>query len=164
MELVASGLRQGFAFSTTVTCRYFSLRFVPGTNGKLIRVELSVPPGMICPCGGYRNWKRYVLLVKTSHSPTGIVGVAVQVGVAVDPPGVRLGVGELPVSTGVAVGVFGSGDCVNVGKGVSTGAVGDAPGVGVDVLARIFRLPGIKSIAVRTLSPLETRALHSTDV
>ena len=47
IELLASGLRQGFAFSTTVICRYFSLRFVPGTNGKLMRMELSVPPATI---------------------------------------------------------------------------------------------------------------------
>jgi len=104
MELVASGLRQGFAFSTTVICRYFSLRFVPGTKGKLMRVELSVPPATICEPGGYKNRKPYVLLVNTSH-PAGIVGVAVQVGVAVGPLGVTLGVGELPGSPGVNVGV-----------------------------------------------------------
>ena len=86
------------------------------------------------------------MLVKVSHSPTGIVGV----GVAVEPPGVTVGVGD---STGVAVGVFGTGDGVSVGTGDSTGVVGGTPGVGVDVPERTIRLPGIKSIAVSTLFP-----------
>jgi hypothetical protein len=93
------------------------------------------------------------LLVKVSHCPTGIVGV----GVAVGPPGVceAVGVGELTGPAEVGVGVV---DGVKVGTGVSAGVVGAGPGVGVDVLPRIVRLPGIKSIAVREFSPVETRA------
>src|SRR5688500_9471818 len=101
MELLANGLRQGFAFSTTVICRYFWLRFVPGTNGKSIRVELSVPPARICPSFGYLNWKRYVEFVKVSQSP----GIGGEVGVKVD-------VG--PAGVGEIVGVIGAGDGVNV--------------------------------------------------
>src|SRR5215216_791149 len=90
MELVASGLRQGLTFSTTLICRYFSLRFVPGTNGRFMRVELSVPPATICPSFGYLNWKAYVEFVKVSQSP-GIDG-AVAVKVGIGPAGVMEGV------------------------------------------------------------------------
>jgi hypothetical protein len=83
-------------------------------------VELSVPPATICEPGGYKNRKPYVLLVNTSH-PAGIVGVAVQVGVAVGPLGVTLGVGELPGSPGVNVGVGEEGGRVGVSEGGRVG-------------------------------------------
>ncbi len=110
---------------------------------------------------------------------------------AVGPPGVILGVGELPgpagvgvhvgeegenvgVSEGVSVGPEPVGEltgvdgvCVAVGTGDSTGDVGNVPGVGgigVDVVPITVRLPGTKSIAVRVLVPWDTRALHSTAV
>lgn len=129
MELVASGLRQGFTFSTTVICRYFWLRFVPATKGRLMRVELSFPPGMICASGGYMNRKPYVMLVKVSQSPgTAGVGVALivgggesTVGVAVTPSGVMLGVGELLGSAGVNVGVGDEGGREGVRDGGSVG-------------------------------------------
>jgi hypothetical protein len=100
--------------------------------------------------------------------------------VAVGPPGVMLGVGELPGPAGVGVhvgeegadvgviegvsvgpetvgvldaGVSVDGVCVAVGTGDSTGVVGEVPGVGVELLPRTVRLPGIKLMAVRRLSP-----------
>jgi len=71
-------------------------------------------------------------------------------------------VGVLGAEVGVNVDVgdpSGVGECVTVGD--STGVVGGTTGVegvGVAILPRTIRLPGIKSIAVKTLSPLETRA------
>lgn len=87
--------------------------------------------------------------------------VEVSEGVTVGPPGVEVG------PLGVGVGVSDAGDCVKVGEGRTVGVdgAGDPIGVGVNVGGgvppRTVRLAAIDSSAVSTLSPLETRALHS---
>ena len=116
------------------------------------------------------------------------MGVDDSTGVAVgDPPGVDVNVGtgdstgvEVGDSTGVDVGDP-PGVAVNVGTGDSTGVeVGDSPGVdvnvgtgdsagvgvrvGVGALPRTVRLAAVEGRLVRTLSPLETRTLHSIAV
>jgi hypothetical protein len=157
MELVASGLRQGLAFSATITSRYFSRRLVPAAKGKSIRAKLSVVPSAISPSFGYLNWKLYLRLVKVSQSLIDGVGV----GVDVEPPdgGVGVGVSIDPPEVGVGVAV--SGDGVEVG-------VGDSTAVGVDVgvgsFPRMVRLVEANPISVSRLFPVETRALHSSVV
>lgn len=77
-------------------------------------------------------------------------------------------VGVLGTGEGVDVDVgdpSGVGECVTVGDSTDmVGGTTGVEGVGVAGLPRTVRLPGIKSISVRALSPLETRALHSTTV
>lgn len=163
MELVANGLRQGLAFSTTITSRYFSRRFVPATKGKSIRAKLSVVPSAICPSLGYLNWKLYLALVNVSQSLVAGVGVHVAVGSPGMGVGVCEGVAVAVGPPGVAVGVSGAGDGVAVAVGV-----GDSTDVGVTVgvgsFPRIVRLVGMNPIWVSTLLPVETRALHSSAV
>src|SRR5512145_2170227 len=96
-------------------------------------VSVSVPPASIWLSGGYLNWKPKVEFVKVSQSPGMGIGLAVIVGVG--------GVSGVDVKVGDGGGSAGVG--VNVGVGVSP---------------RTLRLPGTDSIAVSTLSPLETRA------
>src|SRR6476620_12076748 len=105
-------------------------------------VSLSVPPVSIWLSGGYLNWKLYLELVKSNQLLVGEVAVAVTSGVT--PIGV--GVGVAPGSSGVEDG---TGDTTGVG-------------VGVVVVPRITTLAPTKGSSVRRLSPLETRALHST--
>lgn len=130
-----------------------------------MRAKLSVLPLTSCPSLGYLNWKLYLVLVKVNQSLTFTVGVAVAVG----PPGIGVGVCEgVAVAVdplGVEVGVSEAGGGVEVCVAVG---VGDPGGVGVDVgvrpLPRTVRLVGMNPIAVSTLFPVETRALHSNVV
>ena len=115
-EEAATGLRQGLAFSTTSTCRYFSPRFVPGAKGRLMRAKLSVLPSAITPCGGYLNSKPYLELVKVSQSFVMDVGVAVNID---PPPGVDVSVAVGTPDVMVGVGDDGAG--VDVGEGGSVG-------------------------------------------
>ena len=96
------------------------------------------------------------------------MGVDDSTGVAVgDPPGVDVNVGtgdstgvEVGDSTGVEVGDP-PGVAVNVGTGDSAGV---GVRVGVGALPRTVRLAAVEGRLVRTLSPLETRTLHSIAV
>jgi hypothetical protein len=93
------------------------------------------------------------------------IGVAVSTGVEGVPFGVAVstGVDTVPTGVGVSTGVEG----VPTGVGVSTGVetvptgVGDSNGVGVGALPIIVKLVPMEGRFVRTLSPLETRAVHS---
>src|SRR5215216_3960934 len=114
---------------------------------------VSVPPVSIQLSGGYLNRKPKVEFVKVSQSLVGDVGVAVTASVGgTTEVGVNVGTAD---STGVGVSPGNSG--VEEGTSVATGV-----GVGEGVFSKITRLAPTNGSSVRTLSPLETRALQST--